>query len=152
MMSFIIIARCWSDKLKTISLWYYNIKSTFATGRLYIKYTIYRQGKDKEFSYELFFSGSTVPFPRICQNTWFFFSFSKSIDESTHIILTAFSHLNDRHVCLENYVDWQPYNGGSFFARYSALYYSSCHVLGKSNNVSAITSYYWNVCWDFFAS
>lgn len=68
--SFIIITRCWSDKLKTISLWYY-IKSKFATGRLYIN--IYRQGKDKEFSY----TNCSFPTVRyrfhVCQNTWFFF-------------------------------------------------------------------------------
>lgn len=154
MMSFITITRCWSDKLKAISLWYYNIKSKFATGRrLYIKYIICKSNaKIKNFRTNCSFPAVPYRFHVYVKIRDFFFSFSKSIDESTHIILTAFSRLNDRHVCLENYIDWQPYNGGSFFAWYSALYDSSCHVLGKSNNnVSAIILYTIGMCVEIFS-
>lgn len=83
--------------------------------------TYYRQML-RGFSYGFyFFVSSTVPFSSFVKIRFFF---SKPIDWPTHIILytCGVQPLNGRHVCLENYTDWQPYHGGSFFAWYIALY------------------------------
>lgn len=92
MMSFIIITRCWSDKLKTISLWYYTYKVKIRNRPTIHQYIYIGKAKIKNFRTSCIFPAVRYRFNVYVQIHDFFF-LSKSIDELTHIILTAFSHI-----------------------------------------------------------